>query len=108
MTTTDVKTLLGRNVKYYRKQKHMSQEHLAEILNISQKHLSTIESGVAFVSAEVLQGISVALDIPLYLLFYDGPQEENTSEEFAKIDLIIDDQMKKATEYIKKRISGLI
>jgi len=47
-----IKTIFGANIKHYRKKLRISQEQLAEKLDITQKHLSSIETGANFVSVE--------------------------------------------------------
>ncbi len=105
----DVRTILGRNVKRYRKQKGLSQEKLAEIIDVSVKHLSTIESGSAFLSADLLQSLADTLDVPVYLLFYEGPAVRSPSNEDRRkqMEAIVDMQMFKSAEFIKKMISEL-
>jgi len=78
----DVKILLGQRIKDLRKQQGMSQEELAEIINIDQRNLSHIERGVSF-PAKKLQEIACALKISLCELF---------DFEYLKIDI---DFMKK-------------
>lgn len=105
----DVRTILGRNVKSYRKQKGLSQEKLAEMIDVSVKHLSTIESGSAFLSADLLQNLADTLDVPVYLLFYEGPAIRGPSNEDHKkqMEAIVDIQLYKSAEFIKKMISEL-
>ena len=57
----EIKTLFGSNLKRFRKEKHLSQEQLSEIVDISVKHLSKIERGLTFVSADLLVKISYNL-----------------------------------------------
>ncbi len=53
------------NIKKYRKQKNISQERLAEIVNCSREHLSRIESGklqpgvILFINLAQALGISL-------------------------------------------------
>ena len=105
--TEDIRTVFGNNVKKYRKQKQLSQEQLSEMLDITQKHLSSIESGSAFVSAEVLQSLSTVLDVPVYLLFYDGiPLSESGFPE-SRIDVLIDEELIKVARLLKQKIHEL-
>ncbi len=104
----DIRSILGKNVKRYRKQRGFSQEQLSEIINVTPKHLSTIESGSAFVSADVLQLLADTLDVPVYLLFYNGPMSDLSNQAKAvQIRSIIDIQLQKAAESIKDRIQEL-
>ena len=64
-----LKESLGKNIKYYRKKKGLTQEQLAELVNIHDKNLSKIENGNNYPSAETLSTIVKALDIDFYELF---------------------------------------
>ena len=64
----NIKVLLGQRIKELRKQKGITQEQLAEIINIDQRNLSNIECGVTFPSKS-LGAIADALDISLMDLF---------------------------------------
>jgi transcriptional regulator with XRE-family HTH domain len=50
----DIKVIFGENLKFYRKTKHLSQEQLSEKVDISVKHLSSIERGSNFISSDLL------------------------------------------------------
>lgn len=64
-----VPKLFGRNVRKFRKAARLTQEQLSERLGISQKHLSTIETGTQFASAQLIEKISNELEIPPADLF---------------------------------------
>jgi len=53
-----VKSVFGANLKLYSKAKRLSQKQLSEKANISVKHLSYIERGMNFVSADLLENVS--------------------------------------------------
>lgn len=60
---------IGRRISNRRKHKKLSQQALAEILGISNNHLSSIECGKAGPSLELLVGICNALKLsPDFLL----------------------------------------
>lgn len=40
-----LKTLLGKNVKYYRFRKKLTQEKLAEMMNVSSNYIGRLERG---------------------------------------------------------------
>ena len=61
----DDKMAIGRIIKKYRKQKKITQEELSEKINVSEKHLSKIETGVHLPSLEVFFNIVKFLNIPL-------------------------------------------
>ena len=64
-----MKELLGKRIKELRIQKKLTQEQLAEIVEMGERNLSKIECGINFVSAETLQKISVALNVNAKDLF---------------------------------------
>ena len=59
----NIKILFGRKIKEYRKKKNYTQANLAELVNVDNKHISCIESGKNFPSAELIERFSRALDI---------------------------------------------
>lgn len=66
---------LGYNIAYYRKHAKLTQEQLAEKLNISRQHLGAIEAPniVRVISLDLLFNIATVLDIDAYKLlqFHD-------------------------------------
>jgi transcriptional regulator with XRE-family HTH domain len=65
----DVKALFGAKLKHYRKQADLSQEQLAEKVDVSVKHLSAVERGLTFVSADLLCQLASTLRVPLAAFF---------------------------------------
>lgn len=65
MTQTSVSAPVGHLVRAWREQRRMSQLDLASEANISQKHLSFIESGRAAPSRDMIVHLADHLDIPL-------------------------------------------
>ena len=61
--------LLGLNIAYYRKLRGLSQEKLAERIDISRTHMSRIETAECAVSLDVVYCIADILDIEPYKLF---------------------------------------
>lgn len=60
---------LGLNIAYYRKERGFSQEHLAELVDISRTHMSRIETADCAVSLDVVFKICDALDVTPAKLF---------------------------------------
>ena len=56
-------TSLGKNIAYYRKERDMSQEELAEAVNISRTHMSRIETANCAVSLDVVFDICDVLSV---------------------------------------------
>lgn len=57
--------LLGANIKKFRKQKKLSQNQLAEILDFSREHIACIETGKEFISLRKLFQLADVLEIPV-------------------------------------------
>ena len=99
----DSKSIFGANLKLYRKQKHLSQEELAVKIDISPKHLSKIERGIAFVSAPLLDRIVCTLDVFPSALFYT-PERKSGNEDRPTVESIVD-EIEKTLSAIKAKIS---
>ena len=65
----DIKKKLGNKIRELRIKRSLTQEMLAEKINLSPKSLSQIELGNNFVSAETLDSICIALEINPKSLF---------------------------------------
>jgi putative transcriptional regulator len=104
MAYMGIKSIFGANLKYYRKRKQLSQEQLAEVVDITPKHLSTIETGSTFVSAELLERLTAALRISASALFYNEKDISDDDSLWNKIDQVIDKELLKTSDRIKIQI----
>ncbi|MDR2701954.1 MAG: helix-turn-helix domain-containing protein [Spirochaetaceae bacterium] len=68
MTESDLRALLGENLKRYRLAKGLSQAKLAEILDITPNFISEIETGKRWVSSDTLVNLAESLGIEEYEL----------------------------------------
>lgn len=59
----------GLNVSFYRRKRELTQEQLAEILEIERNHVSNIELAKAGTSLDVVFRIADALEVPVHKLF---------------------------------------
>lgn len=89
----DIKLVFGKNVHLYRKERKMSQERLAELLDITPKHLSSIENGSSFVSAELLEKLSKTLAVSPSSLFYSTEESTGTAAFLDKVDSIVSQEI---------------
>ena len=63
--------MLGEQIRYIRNQLHLSQEHLAELCDISPSFMGHIERGTRKMSMETFVSIADALNVSTdYLLHY--------------------------------------
>ena len=101
----DIKTIFGENLKFYRKEKCLSQEQLAEKVNISVKHLSSIERGLNFVSVDLLEKLAHSVDVPVYYFFINGREVVFNDAMLNTINQIIENQLTLSIKNIKTEIS---
>ena len=75
----DLRKPLGNKIKYFRKQKGLTQEQLAEKIGIETNTLSNVETGKSFMSFKVFQKLPEILEVQPYEIFiYD----ENLTVEY--------------------------
>ena len=64
-----IKAILGKNIKYLRTQKRLTQAALAEKADISVIFLSSIERGAKYPKADILARIAIVLEVEVFELF---------------------------------------
>lgn len=69
----DIKEIFGKNVQKFRRQHNMTQEQLAEMLDISQAFLANIERGKRGVSMETIEMIAHCFSVP-YSALFENPE----------------------------------
>lgn len=99
-----LKQIFGNNLHSYRKLRGVSQEQLAEKLDISVKHLSTMETGKVFASAELIENIAKELNVSISALFYTPNEKSFDETDLSKVDSILEEEIIKALWTIKNRI----
>lgn len=70
----DLKQAFGTNVRHHRRAAGMTQERLAELVDISIETIGKIERGVAAPSFDTAEKIAAALDLPAIALFGAGKE----------------------------------
>lgn len=90
----DIKKLLGQKIKNLRKSRKLTQEQLAEMLDIDQRTLSAIECGVNFPTKNFIK-ISEIFNIELKELF----DFENGETD----DSLIKEEIKNLLKYLNSR-----
>ena len=89
MDEINLRNLFSQNIKRYRQMKGLSQEKLAEKIEISTNYLSEIETGKGWVSPFSLVKIANALEIEVFELF--KPQEAVAKDKLKTINKCLDD-----------------
>lgn len=100
-----IKEKLGARIQEIRKSKHLTQEKLAEMINIDIPNLSNIERGKRFVSSETLERIINALDVDEKDLF-DFNHIKLRDEIMKEINDILNDFSDKELKYFYKIITA--
>ena len=96
------KELLGLKIKELRKQKKLTQEKLAEMLNLDAGYISKLEVGRNFPTIGTLEKIAKALDVELYELFQFSPSKEL---DFKSEITNIYDRLNKEKQYTLYRVA---
>ena len=73
-----------QNLRYYRKQAGLTQEKLAEAIEMSTTYIGTMEACGRFPSPETIDKIAVALGIRPSVLFDESVSPENIKSTFEK------------------------
>lgn len=79
---------IGQRIRKFRKANNLSQEQLAEIVNISTTHMSHIETGNTKLSLPVFVDIAKALGVKTDELLYDTPQLDKSEAKAEIMNLI--------------------
>ena len=96
----DIKKELGEKIKRIRKQRGLTQNQLAELVDISPRNLSNIELGINFVKAETLDKIIESLNISTEELFANN-HIKTKNELICEIDKFIN-KAKNDTQTLEK------
>lgn len=72
----ELKKILGKRIKFFRKKQGLSQTQLAELVNIEMKSLSRIESGHNYPQCENLVAIARVLKVAPWQLYFDEKEPD--------------------------------
>ena len=85
---SSLRDIFIQNLKFYRKQKSITQEKLSEAIGMSPSYINAVETKASFPQPEVIEKIAEKLEIPAYYLFKFDACPENAMqfnpEQFAK------------------------
>lgn len=76
----DITREIGLRIRYYRKEKHMTQEKLAEICNLHPTYIGQIERGEKNATIESIYRVATGLNIPLSKLLENIEFLDNSSD----------------------------
>lgn len=102
-----LKQIFGNNIHSYRKLRNLSQEQLAEKLDISVKHLSTLETGKVFASAELIEKIAKELQVSISALFFSPDEKSFDGSDLSKLNSLLDEEISKFLVSFKNKIKDI-
>lgn len=100
----NIKSLFGRKIKEYRKKKNLTQAQLAELVNVDDKHISCIESGKNFPSADLIERLATSLDVEpkdLFEFYYLQDTEDLKSDINIMLEQLNKEELTLAHKYIR-------
>lgn len=103
---SSLKQKFGRRVKELRKSKGLTQEQIAELINIEPPNVSKLENGLHFPQPEKIEKIAKALDVTIHDLF-DFEHIQKKQDLIKHIKSMIDELDIKALELVYKFICNL-
>ena len=89
----DIPKLFGKNVQKYRKLAGLTQSELSKRLEITQKHLSIIETGTQFASASLISKLSKELNIPPAALFGEDLNQQYFDKLYARLTINMENKI---------------
>ena len=104
---SDIKKQLGKKIKYYRSLCNLTQEQLAEGLEMTARSLSFIECGTNFVTAQTLERLCDVLNVTPKQLFDFDYKVKPTNKIKKDIDCLIKNNSEKLND-IYKILNGFL
>ena len=103
MSGQEIKTTLGKNIKFLRFRRQYSQADLAEKADISTMYLSNIERGLKFPKPAILSQIAEGLGVDVYELFKADIVSEDNRELISRLSEDATKQVNQALEGVFKQ-----
>lgn len=106
-----VASKIGEKIKTLREERNLSQSELGKIAKIHQHHISKFENAVVEPTANNLRKLSIALQVSIDYLLFDGEKKEDVEfliPELKERILLISRMNKKDQEAIIRILDGMI
>ncbi|MBI5656775.1 MAG: helix-turn-helix transcriptional regulator [Geobacter sp.] len=103
----NTKELLGARIREIRKSRSLTQEKLAEIIDVEQKHVSRIEVGKNYPTIDRLEKIADALGVPM-MTFFDFMHLNDAGERAKGIEEMIRELDEDSQKMAYKIFTGII
>lgn len=99
----------GQRVKEVRKQQNLTQERLAELIEVSPHYIYEIEKGLKCMSINVLSSISTHLEVSSdYLLFGTTLLERDVPSSTDRLELITKQLNQKQRDHVADILSVMV
>jgi len=98
MKGQEIKSILGKNIKFFRYRKEYSQADLAEKADISITFLSNIERGLKYPKPDILSKIAESLEINVFELFKKDIIPDDSKEIIYRLSEDMTQKVNKAME----------
>lgn len=102
----DIPKIFGKNVQKYRKLAGLTQNELCEKLEISQKHLSIIETGTQFASAQLISKIAIVLNVSPSSLFSEDINQDYFDKLYMRLTTYMENRMNQLRIQILNDLKG--
>ena len=104
-----LREIFSKNIKFYRTKNKLSQQELAEKCETATNYISEIETGRKFPSIEMIEKLSVVLEVPAWSFLYASTQEDKEkSPVIAPCDTLADEKKEKMLSEIFSEIQKII
>lgn len=90
----NIKTIFGHNLRILRESKNLTQEQLAEALNLqTYQTINRIENGKSFITCDLFEKMCKFFNVEPYIFFLKQSQTytDEISEKLSKINLKLDE-----------------
>jgi len=106
MDGQEIKAILGKNIKFLRTRKGLTQAILAEKANISIIFISSIERGTKYPQPDILARIAKVLDVEVFELFKGDLVPADSKKLITHLSKDIKKKINTALEDIFKQYLG--
>lgn len=100
-------TTFGSNLRHHRKAKHLTQDQLAEMVELSSEMISKIERGIAAPSFATVEKLSEVLEVPEVAFFgvglvvtSDNARTRQLSKIQTQLSRMNEDQLARASKLL--------
>jgi len=105
--------IIGTRLKKLREERNLSQGDIEKRTGLLRCYISRVENGHTVPSLETLERIAVALELPLFQLFYEGdepPALPNLTKRQTTEELVLSEEQEKEVRFYEKvkRLLGRI